>query len=313
MGNTKTVFKYFTIVQQEQEERFLSKMHAKGWKFESVNLIGFYHFSRCNPEEVSYKLDYNQEGLKNKNDYFQMFSDCGWEHITDFVGYSYFRKSGKADEEDIFNDAESKFDLQKRVYTGRVMPLLIIYFCILFPQLLRTSFGVSTTSIKMDNIFANIFTVLSVIYLVMFSLFIFQWHKHEKNVHSDSKSYLAKYVVLYGLIILGFVSTGLIYYHSHKSTYEIKDNVGVYTIDADSLNKSLNKTYELKKGDVIDFNIKMDKGFLHIDISPEDKKSIFFADYKNSSHDNVTIKEDGTYNFKISGRHLKSKIDVKIK
>jgi len=41
---------------------------------------------------VVYQLDYNQEGRSHKEEYIQMFTDCGWEYLQDFVGYSYFRK-----------------------------------------------------------------------------------------------------------------------------------------------------------------------------------------------------------------------------
>lgn len=49
---------------------------------------------KCTPEDVVYQLDYNEEGLTHKDEYVQMFRDCGWEYIQDFGGYSYFRKPG---------------------------------------------------------------------------------------------------------------------------------------------------------------------------------------------------------------------------
>ena len=99
MGNKKTVFKFFTIPQYQQEEKFLSEMHENGWCFAHVSFPGFYHFEKCEPKQVSYRLDYNQEGIRNKREYVQMFSDCGWEYIEDFVGYSYFRKEEQPGEE----------------------------------------------------------------------------------------------------------------------------------------------------------------------------------------------------------------------
>ena len=52
-----------------------------------------YHFVRCQPEDVVYQLDYNPEGLANKEEYVQLFADCGWEYLQDYAGYSYFRKA----------------------------------------------------------------------------------------------------------------------------------------------------------------------------------------------------------------------------
>ena len=114
MRKTKTEFKWFTIPQYRQEEEYLTSMHRKGWKFTKVSFPGFYHFEQCEPENVTYRLDYNQEGVANKAEYVQMFSDCGWEYLFDFVGYSYFRKaSDEADtNEEIFCDDEACFQRQ---------------------------------------------------------------------------------------------------------------------------------------------------------------------------------------------------------
>ena len=54
----------------------LRTQHKDGWKFVKVTGIGIYHFEQCQPEDVIYQLDYNQEGLKNKQEYVQMFADC---------------------------------------------------------------------------------------------------------------------------------------------------------------------------------------------------------------------------------------------
>ena len=137
MGNSKTVFKFFTIPQSKQEEDYLSAMNEKGWRFTGVTFPGFYHFEKSEPEQVAYRLDYNQEGIKNKAEYVQMFSDCGWEYLCDFVGYSYFRKEGTAGEEkeEIFCDDASRLDMMKRVFRGKIIPLIILFVSVIIPQL----------------------------------------------------------------------------------------------------------------------------------------------------------------------------------
>lgn len=52
--NTKTELKYFTILQWQQEQNYLSNMHAKGWKFIKVSGLGVYHFEQCEPAKVTY-------------------------------------------------------------------------------------------------------------------------------------------------------------------------------------------------------------------------------------------------------------------
>ena len=128
MEDKKTVFKFFTIFQYQQEEEFLSSMHAKGWKLAKITFPGFYHFNRCQPQNVTYRLDYTQKGIQNKTDYIQMFSDCGWGYLFDFAGYSYFYKesTNSQEQEEIFCDDESRLDMMKRVFKGRIIPLIIL-------------------------------------------------------------------------------------------------------------------------------------------------------------------------------------------
>ena len=134
--NIRKEFKWFTVFEYEDEENYLREMHKKGWKFIRVKGFGTYLFEKCTPEDVIYRLDYNQEGLKNKDEYVRMFTDCGWEHLQVFAGYSYFRKpaSDMNADEGIFCDEESKVMMMERVMKGRMMPLAIIFFCFLMPQ-----------------------------------------------------------------------------------------------------------------------------------------------------------------------------------
>ena len=57
MGETKTCFRFFSIMDYEKEADFLREMHKKGWKFVKVSLLGFYEFEACEPEDVVYQLD----------------------------------------------------------------------------------------------------------------------------------------------------------------------------------------------------------------------------------------------------------------
>ncbi len=133
---TKKQFKWFSIFQYEEEQDYLRKMHQKGWRFVKVTGFGMYHFEECSPEDVVYQLDYNKEGLENKEEYVKMFEDCSWEHIQDYAGYSYFRKkvSESGEAEEIFCDDASKIQMMERVIKGRMLPLLILFCTVLLPQ-----------------------------------------------------------------------------------------------------------------------------------------------------------------------------------
>ncbi len=137
MKGMKTELHIFTIADWEKEEQYLRKRHREGWKFVKVNLPGFYHFERCKPEDVVYQLDYNQEGLEHKEEYVQMFKDCGWEYVQDLGGYCYFRKpvSEMQGEEEIFCDDESRLDMMRRVFAGRYWPFFILLMLLILPNL----------------------------------------------------------------------------------------------------------------------------------------------------------------------------------
>ena len=124
MKDRKIKFRYFTIMEWKKEQDFLRQEGLKGWRFTKATLLGIYHFERCKPEDVVYQLDYNPDGIAHKEQYVQMFQDCGWEYIQDYFGYSYFRKpaSEMAGDEEIFCDDESRLEMVKRIFLSRMVP-----------------------------------------------------------------------------------------------------------------------------------------------------------------------------------------------
>ena len=133
MKNRKTEIKLFTVADWKKEQEYLRKQHNRGWKLRKIN-YPLYHFEKCEPEDVVYQLDYNQEGSANKDQYIKMFSDCGWEYLQEYAGYTYFRKPVGETEESIFCDESSKLAMLERVYKGRLVPLLVIFSACLLPQ-----------------------------------------------------------------------------------------------------------------------------------------------------------------------------------
>lgn len=177
----KTVFKWFTIFQYEKEQEYLGKMHAKGWKLKSASGLGFYHFVKCEPEEMVYQLDYYQGGNDNKGEYLQMFKDCGWEYLFDHAGYSYFRKSvsNMQGHEEIFCDDESRLDMMKRVIQGRVITLIPLFCCIVLPNFART-FNDGDILRKTSIGFSVFFGLSFVLYAWIF-VYSLVWYLRFKN------------------------------------------------------------------------------------------------------------------------------------
>lgn len=138
MKETKTEVRYFSVPDWQKEEAYLRRRHLEGWEFVRVSGVGCYHFRRCAPKDVVYQLDFNTASRTNSEEYVQMFRDCGWEYLQNYVGYSYFRKSAdemNGEEEKIFCDEESRIDMMKRVFETRMKPLLLIFLLIIIPQL----------------------------------------------------------------------------------------------------------------------------------------------------------------------------------
>lgn len=171
--STKTVVKFFTITDYEKEQDYLSMEHKHGWKLSHITFPFFYHFEECEPEEVVYQLDYNPDRYKNFKQYTEMFDDCGWAYICDFVGYSYFYKAVKEmnDNEEIFNDDGSKKDMLDRVFKGRMIPLFVIFGLIIFPNILLC--GYQSITYK-DPIFFNIL-IMFLCMFILYTLIIVRW------------------------------------------------------------------------------------------------------------------------------------------
>lgn len=180
MKNTKTEFKYFTIPEWKKEQDYLRQQHKNGWKFSRVSFIGLYHFEKCEPEDVVYQLDYNPEGIAHKEEYVQMFRDCGWEYMQDFFGYSYFRKPALEmnGDEEIFCDDASRVDMMKRVFKGRMLPLLCIFFLIILPNIYMQSH----MDTAVGRILTGLFCILLVLYLMLFVVFGVQYWQYWKEL-----------------------------------------------------------------------------------------------------------------------------------
>ena len=136
----KIVYRIFTIADYEREALYFREMHAKGWKLRKVSysILLFavkYTFEKCHPEQVSYQLDFYPMEKSERASYLQLFKDCGWEHITDFNGFSYFRKLHSGIELDaefeIYNDAVGKLAMVKRILTRRMFPILLLFLALL--------------------------------------------------------------------------------------------------------------------------------------------------------------------------------------
>lgn len=173
MMEKKVVYRLFTIADYEREALYFREMHAKGWKLRKVSysILLFavkYTFEKGHPEQVSYQLDFYPMEKSERAFYLQLFKDCGWEHITDFNSFSYFRKAHSEIESnaefEIYNDAAGKLAMVKRILTRRMLPILLLFLALL-PVFSKFVSGASSFSWEVFLIF-----IIDWILLIVFAI-----------------------------------------------------------------------------------------------------------------------------------------------
>ncbi|MDD6466886.1 MAG: DUF2812 domain-containing protein [Erysipelotrichaceae bacterium] len=165
MNNKKTVIRFFTIADYEEEEVWLHNQHKNGWKLMKMIPPCFFVFEKCTPEDVTYRLDYKNN--TETSNYFQIFKDYGWEYIGQCIGWLYFRKSSSEidseQEGEIFSDNESRVDMINHVVKTRLLPITIIFLCCVLPNFLRSI----TDSDPIATVFTIIFSFLTILYIYL--------------------------------------------------------------------------------------------------------------------------------------------------
>ena len=188
MMEKKIVYRIFTIADYEREALYFREMHAKGWKLRKVSysillFVVKYTFEKCQPEQVSYQLDFYPMEKSERVSYLQLFKDYGWEHITDFNSFSYFRKAHSEIESnaefEIYNDAAGKLAMVNRILRLRLVPvlfLLAIHIPFLFILLDRSNtFDLWKFLVVWLDIFLSLILLLMVVY-ISWKL----WHKKKE-------------------------------------------------------------------------------------------------------------------------------------
>lgn len=186
----KIVYRIFTIAVYDREALYFREMHAKGWKLKKVSysILLFavkYTFEKCQPEQVSYQLDFYPMKTSDRTSYLQLFKDCGWEHITDFNGFSYFRKAHSEIESDaefeIYNDATGKLDIVHRILRLRLLPVLF-FLSMLIPLFLKL--------LSERDVFSGLVFLLTIIDCVLLFALVVQISYIFGDCFKSGKNYL---------------------------------------------------------------------------------------------------------------------------
>lgn len=112
MSETKHVWKAFMSWEDEKEARWLEQMARDGWHLMNGGIR--FQFERGAPADIRYCLDYRDAG-KNKGEYFGLFADSGWEHVSDYCSWHYFRSPVASHAPDIYTNVATRVDMYRRL------------------------------------------------------------------------------------------------------------------------------------------------------------------------------------------------------
>ena len=116
--------------------------------------------------------------------------------------------------------------------------------------------------------------------------------------------------VLIAALIAGI---GIFFWSSYRSSYDVTENSSGYVVEAERLNTSVTKEYDLKKGDTVVFHTsEFERGHLYISIAESGKDPIFFTNFSNSCYHAFEIENDGHYQIEISGKRMSGVIEVTV-
>lgn len=86
----RRMVKVFFAWQDGKEESWLRSMSKQGWALKKYNLF-VYTIEKIKPTDSIYKLDYKTTKNDDLIEYMTLYKDAGWEHVTQFFGWHYFR------------------------------------------------------------------------------------------------------------------------------------------------------------------------------------------------------------------------------
>ena len=186
----KKEFHLFLLPEYEEEEKYLNKMAKKGYRLEKITLPGIYSFTKTEPEDMIYRIDFNPQKKEDLAGYHQMFADYGWEYLQDMNEYSYFRKPADVRDEDadsdhdicrnentdsnndicrnedIYSDNDSRLDMIKRILRTKMLPFMILFLGIVIPQFVGAIFHGSMG--PAGRTILIMWTVVLVLYIYIF-------------------------------------------------------------------------------------------------------------------------------------------------
>ena len=171
MADTVTKIRFWTIADFREEEAWLRDMAREGLHLLRMVVPCFYIFEKGEPRDVIYRLDFTNN--EENRDYARMLQDFGWENCGRCMGWVYWRKPAEEaeneGESELFTDDAGRLDMVKKVVRTRMLPLLLIFFVCVLPNLFRTLDGeLYGAGGFASGFFLGFFGVMTALYLYLF-------------------------------------------------------------------------------------------------------------------------------------------------
>lgn len=161
--DTKTAIKIFLPWQDENEEKWLEEMAAKGWMVESV-IPFFYRFRKCQPNPIAIRLDYKSTWDKDYQEYLTTFNDANWNLITKMGNWHYFSINPQNNTvPEIYNSNRTKALKYRRLLIGLAPFLLLLASPLahVFDFNYQTSFDTLDIVLRLVYLFASLLFIFS--------------------------------------------------------------------------------------------------------------------------------------------------------
>jgi len=92
MTKLRLKFRPFPVWNSEGELRWLEDHASRGYRLvKSFNPL--YIFARSEPESVRFCHGFRCIRSKDRDEYLQLYADAGWQYVSSWVGWHYFKSS----------------------------------------------------------------------------------------------------------------------------------------------------------------------------------------------------------------------------
>lgn len=114
-NDIKIVNRLFFVWEDEKETKWLNEMSRSGWHFQSISGLTKYIFTKGEPKNIIYQLDYNTS-FNLDSEYLQIYKDSGWNYLGSMFSWQYFCKEYEEDGvNEIFTENIDKIKRNKKI------------------------------------------------------------------------------------------------------------------------------------------------------------------------------------------------------